>query len=218
MPLYKAPKRSYFELLELFKKEIVENPGKTEDDMTRKYFALVSLTSDVKANFQDYYEYALLKNVLQDYTDVLTKQRSPVNRKVHVFTPSETSVTDSDNIVYNTPSRSTARVRRFGEVQINPSRLIRTDVFDQLKEDQFGIKFRIQDYSLHDNNTMYQLTHSFFIGDGDTQFMLDFYLQDLRLKYYYTYTDKSDRFQLFDLDDATLTFGFNYDKSSLQYY
>ena len=48
--------------------------------------------------------------------------------------------------------------------------------------------------------------------------MLDFYLQDLRLKHYYTYTEKSDRFQLFDLDDATLTFGFNYDKSSLQYY
>jgi hypothetical protein len=161
MPLYKAPKRSYFELLELFKKEIVENPGKTEDEMTRKYFALVSLTSDVKANFQDYYEYALLKNVLQDYTDVLSKQRSPVNRKVHVFTPSQTSVTDSDNIVYNTPSRSTARIRRFGEVQINPSRLTRTDVFDHLEQNQFGIKFNIRNYSLHDNNTMYNLTHSF---------------------------------------------------------
>ena len=182
MSEYKAPKRSYLELLEIFKKEIVEKPGETDDEKRTKYCAVITLQDDLKANFKYYYEYELLKLVLQDYKDVLSKKTKKTN--IRVFTPSETSVTDSDNIVYNTPpSRSTARIRRFGEVQINPSRLIRTDVFDQLKEDQFGIKFRIQDYSLHDNNTMYQLTHSFFIGDGDTQFMLDFYLQDLRLKH-----------------------------------
>ena len=120
--------------------------------------------------------------------------------------------------MYNTPSRSTARIRRFGEVQINPSRLIRTDVFDHLEQNQFGIKFRIRNYSLHDNDTMYNLTHSFFIGNLDTQFLFYFYLQDLRLKNYYKYTDKSDHFQLFDLDDATLNLGFEYENSSIKFY
>ena len=120
MSEYKAPKRSYLELLEIFKKEIVEKPGETEDEKRTKYFAVITLQEDLKANFDYYYEYELLKLVLQDYKDVLNKKTAKTN--IRVFTPTETSVTDSDDIVYNTLRRTAARIRRFGEVQINPSR------------------------------------------------------------------------------------------------
>ena len=75
MSEYKAPKRSYLELLEIFKKEIVEKPGETEDEKRTKYFAVITLQEDLKANFDYYYEYELLKLVLQDYKDVLNKKQ-----------------------------------------------------------------------------------------------------------------------------------------------
>ena len=42
MSEYKAPKRSYLELLEIFKKEIVEKPGETEDEKRTKYFPVIT--------------------------------------------------------------------------------------------------------------------------------------------------------------------------------
>ena len=47
--------------------------------------------------------------------------------------------------------------------------------------------------------------------------MLDFYLQGLLLKNYYTYTNKSNHFQLFDID-TTLIPGYQYNNQNLEYY
>ena len=79
MSEYKAPKCSYLELLEIFKKDIVEKPGETDDKKRAKYFAVITSQGDLKANLEYYYENELLKQV---------------------FTPTETSVLRIQIILY----------------------------------------------------------------------------------------------------------------------
>ena len=45
MSEYKAPKHSYLELLETFKKEIVEKPGETKAKKKSKIFCSCNITS-----------------------------------------------------------------------------------------------------------------------------------------------------------------------------
>ena len=84
MNSYKGVKRSYFELVEIFKKEIAGKQGGPGKPMRDKYFTVLELLADLKVSFRSYYEYAYLREVLTDYYDVLNDQLNP--QKITKFT------------------------------------------------------------------------------------------------------------------------------------
>ena len=112
MSEYKGKRYSYFELVKIFNTEIYEKQGKKGQPRIDKYFACLNLIQDLKVSFKLYYEYELLREVLQDYMNVLSEQLG--QRKIRVFNPTET-VVPSSNLVFNTPSTNR---QRFGEVHV----------------------------------------------------------------------------------------------------
>ena len=216
MSEYKGVNRSYFELVELFKTKIVEPLGETEDSKRKKYFAVLELVADLKASFQYYYEYELLRLVLKDYNDILSEQLN--FRKIQIFTPSTSIINanETENLVLNTVTQSSQKQRAlFGEVPIKTSTLQKTDIFNNLQEEDFGIIFKIKSCSIDSNDTMYNFTCTTFVGFYYCNFIHYLYLQKFRLKNYSDQSENnSENFQLFNIDYKD-KYGFYYRKKFL---
>ena len=113
----------FCQLVEFFKTQVVELLEESEDSKRKKYFAVLELVADLKASFQYYYEYELLRLVLKDNNDILSEQLN--FRKIKIFTP-KTSIVDpneTENVVLNTVTQSSQKQQKalFGKVPINTS-------------------------------------------------------------------------------------------------
>jgi hypothetical protein len=206
--------RSYFELIEIFKTNIVEPLGDSKDSKRMKYFAVLELVADLKASFRYNYEYELLRQVLKEYNNILSKQLKI--ERIKIFTPQFNINDDTNNFVLNTTSQNhnTSRQiqQRFGEVLLNTAILEKTNIFKNLQEEDFDIVFKIKNISVYDDDIMYNFPYTTFIGNKHCSFIHYFYLQKIRLN---NYTDKSENFQLFGLDYNSTYLGFSYDSTGI---
>ena len=208
MSEYKGKRYSYFELVKIFNTEIYEKQGKKGQPRIDKYFACLNLIQDLKVSFKLYYEYELLREVLQDYMNVLSEQLG--QRKIRDFNPTET-VVPSSNLVFNTPSTNR---QRFGEVQLDISMLTQTYAFQNLKEENYDIIFRIIKYSIDNNEIMYNLQYTPFVGTEVMQLVLNYYLYELQLKNYTKFPQNTENFKLFPLN-VYGAIGYEFEKMAL---
>ena len=82
-----------------------------------------------------------------------------------------------------------------------------TDIFNDLQEKDFNIVLKIENWPLHDNQTMYDLKYTTFSACYYCNFMHYFYLHSFRLK---NYSNVAEKFQLFDLNSYKYYYGFRY--------
>ena len=159
MSEYKGVNCSYSELVEIFKTKIVEESGESENSKRKKYFAVLELVADLKASFQYYCKYELLRLVLKDYNDVLSEQLN--FQKIKIFTPQTTIVNPNDdtkNVLLNTITQNSQKQQQaFGEVAVNRSTVQTISTFDTLQEEDVGIVFKIKHISMNKNCTLLQL-------------------------------------------------------------
>ena len=207
MNSYKGVKRSYFELVEIFKKEIVEKQGGPGKPMRDKYFQVIELLTDLNVSFRFYYEYAYLKQVLIDYYNVLNHQLNP--QKITKFNPN-IAHNNSHRFVYNTQTQTPKRsLYGFGEVQLDTTVLQETPVFDNIQSENFGIIFETKNYCL--NSKMYDLKYSPFAGNCSNHLLMEYSFINLRKQHYRQFQEKSDNFKLFENDYTEHLLGFDYD-------
>ena len=141
--------------------------------------------------------------MLKDYNDILSEQLN--FRKIQIFTPSTSIINpnETENLVLNTVTQSSSQKQRalFGEVPIKTSTLQKTDIFNNLQEEDFGIIFKIKSCSIDSNDTMYNFTSTTFVGFYYCNFIHYLYLQKFRLKNYSDQSENnSENFQLFNMN------------------
>ena len=207
MSQYIGQHRSYFELVELFRTHMVDNPGTNNDMMKRKYFECLKLIADLKVSFEFYYDYKILRYLLKSYLDVLTGQLN--QPKIQVFTPMDI-VSNLNGYVYNTPSKNRSRSRqRFGEIQLNTSTIDKTNLFKDLQEERYNIKFQLKHYSLDGDNVIYNFRNTPFAGICTTKLLHNYYLLHIHASNYTRFQHNSERFQLFEIKPDYISFGIN---------